>query len=81
MTDFKRTREALAVYDTSAAERQARWDRVNTTDHVEEAEHQDRLALEAVQEAFYQDTRNVNSREHCALADIAFMRRCVEGVR
>lgn len=65
---------ALAEYDRTAPERNAAWDAVKNNADVAAAEKADEGALEAVQEAFYQVTKDRNSREGCLRVDIAFAR-------
>lgn len=72
---FDHTRAALAVYDAGAAERSGMWDQVQTNEDVAVIEREENKALRLVQDAFFKDTKHINSREHCRRADLAFMRR------
>lgn len=67
MSRFVRTREALAVYDAGKPERQARWDKVIDLRTLDQAAHEDAKAAKLVQEAFYQDTKDVNHMGHAKL--------------
>jgi hypothetical protein len=75
MQTFTHTRAALAIFDASAPERRAAWDRVESEADINAAEQADRDALTALQTAFHQDTADTNSRDHCARADAGFIRR------
>lgn len=83
--DLSRTRAALADYDRTAAERLRYWDLVGTIPArtsgadlgLRTAEEADHKALIAVQEAYYLDTQDRNSRAHCSILDIATARRFV----
>lgn len=76
---FKNTIEALAIYDLGLEERQRLWDTAQSEADVDAADAAEKSALTMVQYAFYEDTKHVNSREHCKLADIGFMRLCANG--
>jgi len=71
---FENTRQALAEFDATQAARDKAWTTVETAMDVLAAETTDRVALRKVQEAFYKDTMDINSLDHCYLADIGFMR-------
>lgn len=77
--NFTNTALALIQYDAGAADRQLAWDTVETNNDVAQCEERDKLALRAVQDAFYMDTHDINSKESCQLVDLAFMRRMAEG--
>lgn len=72
---FANTAGALVIYDAGRAARIASWAGVETDDDVKAAEEADRAALALVQAAFHSDTSDINSKAHCALVDIDFMRR------
>lgn len=72
---FANTAAALVVYDAGRAARRAAWDAIETDDDATAAKEADRAALAMVQAAFHSDTSDINSKEHCALVDIDFMRR------
>lgn len=65
---------ALAEYDRTAVERQHKWDTVESSDDVDAADQADKDALVKVQDAFFEVTRDRNSRDNCGLADIASIR-------
>lgn len=67
--------DALSEYDRTRPEREKLWDDVESNEDVAIAEKADKDALVKVQEAFYQVTKNRNSREHCARVDIDFARQ------
>ena len=75
MTDFSHTRAALARYDAEAAEREAQWAAAENNEDAQRAMALEQQAIAKVQDAFYEDTQHVNSREHCRSVDIATARR------
>ena len=75
---FPHTAAALIQYDAGIAARQLAWDTVQTNADVDAAVARGELALRAVQDAFHLDTHDINSKDHCRLADLAFMRRMAE---
>ena len=72
---FDNTRKAFIKFDKSAAKRKKLWDSVNSNADVEAAQKADHDALALVQEAFYEDTSDINSHDHCTRVDESFMRR------
>lgn len=70
---------ALVEYNRTAPERQQLWDTVESNGAVEAAERADKAALTRVQDAFYEVTKDRNSREHCRCVDIGFMRKIAYG--
>ncbi len=70
--------DAIAEYDRTAAERNAKWDNASCTLDIFAAEDADRDALTKVQEAFYEVTKDRNRREDCRRIDIDAMRRLAE---
>lgn len=76
---FSNTRVALAEFDAGKEFRNSLWAGAETTDDVAAAELIDQEALIKAQTAFHEDTKDINSREHCRRVDIAFMRQCVAG--
>lgn len=72
---FCNSRAALAVYDAGAAERAAAWDEIETNEDVATAEALDASAKRRVQEAFYEDTKHINSLENCLRIDVESIRR------
>jgi hypothetical protein len=74
VNDFPHTRDALDAYDAGASARNRAWRECATAEDVLNATRADRAALELVQAAFCRDTEHVNRADHCALADLPFMR-------
>lgn len=70
--------DAIAEYDRTAPERNAKWDNASCTLDIFAAEDADRDALIKVQEAFYEVTKDRNRREDCHRIDIDAMRRLAE---
>jgi len=68
------TRKALAEYDRTQHVRDWLCDRVSTDQDVKDWQAACNAAIAEVQEAFYQDTKDRNSRDHCKYADITWMR-------
>lgn len=78
MTTFHNTRAALVEFDAGAPARAAAWDRIGQASSdadVWAADGADKAALCKVQEAFYEDTNHINSRDNCMRCDLQFMRR------
>lgn len=67
--------EALAEYDRTAPARKEMWDSVESNQDVHAAEKADIDALVKVQDAFYEVTKDRNSRASCAQVGLDFMRR------
>lgn len=67
---FANTRAALAVYDAGQAERDAAFERATTEVEISECVIAEVIAEEKVQDAYYQDTGAINSREHCRFMKI-----------
>jgi hypothetical protein len=74
-TDFTGTRAALAKFDESKVAREEAWANASSDLHCDRALAADKVALEAVQDAFYQDTAAYNRRENCLRLDIGFIRQ------
>jgi len=72
---FNNTAAALIEYDAGKAARDSAWNKVEKNQDVEACEAAEKEALRKVQEAFHKDTHDINSLDHCYLADLAFMRR------
>jgi hypothetical protein len=75
MTAFDNTRLALLTYELGYWEREADWASVESDLEIERCAANDAAALRKVQEAYYQDTKHINSLENCLLVDLQFMRR------
>jgi hypothetical protein len=67
VTDFTRTRQALAAYDASEPERRAAWDTIANMADLKACQSADRAAADAVREAFAVDAAGINSRENAFL--------------
>jgi hypothetical protein len=65
MTTFDNTRAAMLEYEMSRGERNRAWERVQTSSDIEACEESDHLALQAVQDAFYEDTKMFNTEAFC----------------
>lgn len=78
-TDFTGTRAALAKFDSTKVAREEAWANASSDLHCDRALAADKVALEAVQEAFYQDTQAYNRRENCLRIDIGFIRQIANG--
>lgn len=59
------TLAALAVWKEGCVERQHLWNAVPDNEGAA-----DQVAIDRVQDAYYEDTKHVNSREHCKLTTI-----------
>lgn len=76
---FENTRKALQEFDETAAQRAQAWSVVETNDEVGACEVADNAALNKVREAYYLDTKDINSKDNCMRVDLEFMRRMAEG--
>lgn len=70
--------DAVAEFDLTAAERNAKWENASCTLDIFAAEDADRDALTKVQDAFYEVTKDRNRREDCHRIDIDAMRQLAE---
>jgi len=77
-TAMKALRDAIAAFDAGSAERAQQWDAIENNADLEAAEAADLKALETVREAFWQLTKDRNSRAHCSIVGIEFMRRIAQ---
>lgn len=66
---------ALAEYDQEAPARQRLWDTVASNADVDAAEAAEAAALAKVCDAFYEVTKDRNSRDSCQQLPLDFMRR------
>jgi hypothetical protein len=64
---FPNSYEALEEWCAGRSWRKAQWDAVQDNAGVQKAQDAEDLACEKVQEAFYEDTKHINSRDHCKL--------------
>lgn len=62
---FDNSRAALAKYDEGQAERAGAWRRVETNEDIIKCEAMDDAAKHLVQDAYYEDTKHLNSRANC----------------
>lgn len=76
---FARTRAALEVYDAGEAARKKMWDEARDAKAVRLAVQKDEDDEFVVRDAFFEDTKDVNSRGHVDAADLAFIRKCAKG--
>jgi hypothetical protein len=76
LVTFEHTRAALAEYDASKDARGKAWD--DFDNDVTELLCMEHDALQYVQEAYYLDTKLINSHYNCMMADLKFMRAMVE---
>lgn len=68
------TRRALAVFDAGIPERDRMIAVARTEKETKAWLEAEREALQLVQEAFFADTSDRNSRDHCRLVDIKWLR-------
>lgn len=76
--DMRHTRRALAEYDRTGPERDARWANAMTNEDVFAAERADLVAINAVREAFYLDTTDRNNFDTCMCIAVSHARQTVE---
>lgn len=69
---------ALAEYDRTKPDRDALFEQIDSNEDVEAWEAEELAALRKVQEAFYEVTRDRNSRETCMCVGLGFMRSLAE---
>jgi hypothetical protein len=67
VTDFTHTRKALEAYDAEKPRLDALMFESMTEEAVWAAVAAEKAEADKVREAFFQDTRHVNSRDHAAL--------------
>lgn len=67
MNEFKNTKAALIVFDATKPEYDSLWEKVDSEEKMKAAQLFDQLAMNKVREAFFEDTKEFNSREHCML--------------
>lgn len=76
--DMRHTRRAIAEYDRTRPERNARWADAMTNADVFAAERADAVAVNAVREAFYLDTADRNHFGACIYIAVSHARQVVE---
>lgn len=74
MNKFPHTRKALREYDASEYKRKRMVDRIETEADVREWQAVCDAAVLEVQKAFYEDTKPINSMNHCKYATISWLR-------
>jgi hypothetical protein len=78
---FTHSRHALQEYDNGQPARDAAWNKVHTASAAkvdavfEQFLKREAAELEVLQEAFYQDTKHINCRDHCKLVGVGDIRR------
>ncbi len=79
MTDFARTRAAIAAWDAGARARYECWLAVSTKEELRAAMAREKEEADLVREAFAEDTAHVNSRDNAFLVhpDDPWLRRVV----
>jgi len=79
MDKFTCTRAAVKVYDADKPRLDALWSAAMTPAEFRHAQSEDEKAADLVREAFFQDTKDVNSRDHAKLVhpDDAFVRHLI----
>ena len=79
---FPNSRAALVIYDAEQPRLLALCDAVSDAPDPKEAcdkwEAAEKEVLDKLQHAFWEDTKDINSREICRLADVETVRRCCE---
>lgn len=77
MTSFDHARAALAAFDAGAPARTAAWAAVAHRDDVALCEAADDAALALLQDAYYEDTKSLHSRDSCRRISVDDIRRVV----
>lgn len=72
---FPNTAKALIEYDAKAPEIQKLWDDADSGQTINAAEEADMAALRKVQDAFYKDTKFMNSLEDCRRLNLHYLQR------
>lgn len=80
MPSFANTIKALKEYDANRAQRDKLLDDATTNEEFHHWEQVERAAVEKVQDALYEDTKEYNRRDRCALEhpDSVFLREIVK---
>jgi protein-disulfide isomerase-like protein with CxxC motif len=77
MAKWDLTWAALEEFNDTRGVRQALWDTVQDEVDVGRAEFADAEALQRVQEAFYRETKDINSWHNCQLLSAEDIRRMI----
>ena len=64
---LERTKVAVAAWDADKPRRDALWSAAMTNEAVYAAQADEKTEADKVREAFFEDTKDVNSRDHAAL--------------
>lgn len=72
---FGQSAAAILVFDAGAVQRIRAWSSAECAEDIAVAERADAEALRAVQEAYHQDTSDINSLASCYRVDVDFVRR------
>lgn len=75
---FDNTRAALVEFEKGEPKRSKLWDKAHSMKGVEAAEKADAVALRKVQEAFYLDTKDINSHSNCLTVGIKYLREIAD---
>lgn len=75
---FPNTAKALKRYDAAKVDRDRTFDQADTDEKVADAIKADLDAEHRVQDAFWEDTKDINSQDHCRVAAISFLRALVK---
>lgn len=80
---FDRTRAALEEYDRTRPERDKLWFDEASMTSLEVAQNADREAVDKVQAAFLEDTKEFNSPNHAKMVhpDDEWLRRLIRGAK
>ena len=77
---FDNTRKALAIFDAGKAAREVLFEAIDNGDDFRAWEAAEKTALEVVQRAFYEDTKDVNNLANCMIVGEGYMRKLVHGL-
>jgi hypothetical protein len=79
MSVLQHTLDALKVFDEGRAARAAAWENLRTNADTDAAFKADQDALEMLRQAFYADTKGLNSLDHCRMVDERYIRYAATG--
>jgi hypothetical protein len=68
--DFTRTHKAIGQFKATQGQRNGLWNTVECIADIEKADAAERAALQLVQDAFYQDTADINRLDDCRLLQV-----------
>lgn len=77
---FEKTRAAAVEWDAGRAAREKAWEDSVSLEEMDEVEKKQNEELRKFRDAFFEDTKHTNSREHCDLVhpDDKFIRELLE---